>query len=343
MNMLLKKKFFLLTCVVVITALVLFGCSSKPAETPEPEGKTKIEIPKKVMAVGSGPSGSLFVNYTAAWADLLMKNIEGINITVEPGGSSQNMQSIHNGNIEFGITSTLQTYQGYYGIGWANGVKYDKVTSLFPAYSYEGIFFTKANSPINTIYDLNGKMVSLGYAGGGSDVTGRELLNFYGIKPKEIVNASWSDVGGMLKDGLIDAVFYLAGHPAGFIQELELTNDLKFIQISDADITKFLEENPYYNVGTLPAGTYKGMKEDYKAFQGWNFIAASPNLPEDFIYELMKVTWDNIDIIHEAHMSFVQTDLKNVKYLNVPLHPGAEKYYKEKGAELPTLPPPPKQ
>lgn len=305
--------------------------------------KVKVSSPKKVLSVGSGPAGSLYVNYTAAWVDMLMKKTDGMNLNIEPGGSSQSVRAIHTGDMDFGISSTFQTYPGFHGIGWAKGVPYNKVRSLFPAYSVDAVLFAKASSPINSFRDLEGKIVSFGYAGGGSDVTGRELLASTGVKPKNIVNASWTDVGGMLKDGLVDAVFYLAGHPAGFIQELELTHDLKFITISDADMKKFQQEKPYYIVGTLEKGTYKGMKEPYKAFQGWNFIMASPDLSTDFIYTLMKLTWDNVGAIHNAHKSFSQTNIKNVQYMNLPLHPGAEKYYKEKGILLPTLPPAPKK
>ena len=325
----------LVTCILILAMALGVGCTQKPAEkTPGEEsqgGKAQIEIPKRVMAIGSASSGSLFVTYTAAWADMIMKHVDGLNITVEPGGSSQNMQTIHNGDNEFGITSTFQTYPGYHGIGWADGTKYQNVNSFIPAYSYEGVFFTTANrNDINSIQDLNGKIVSFGYAGGGSDFTGRDIVEFFGIKPKEIVNASWSDVGGMIADGLVDAVFYLAGHPASFIQELELSHDLKFFGLTDDDFEKWLEKYPYYNVGTLASGTYKNMTEDYKALRGWNFLAISPDLPEDFVYELTKLTWENVEAIHNAHISFKQTDLENVKYMNLPLHPGAKRYYEEK-------------
>lgn len=334
-----KNGVLLLACILFATMVLGAGCSQKPADT----GEQEVEIPRGVMAIGSASSGSLYVTYTAAWADMIMKNIEGLNITVEPGGSSQNMQMIQSGDVEFGITATLQSYPGYYGTGWANGTQYQHVNSFFPSYSYEGVFFAKASSTdINSIKDLDGKIIALGYAGGGSDFTGREIIEFFDIKPKEIVNASWTDVGGMLKDGLVDAVFYLAGHPASFIQELELQHDLKFISLTDEQFSQFQEEKPHYNVGTLASGTYKGMTEDYKALQGWNFIVISPDLPEDFVYLLTKTTWDNVSAIHNAHSSFIQTDLDNVKYMNVPLHPGAQKYYEEMGVELPVVPPPPK-
>jgi len=345
-----KRGLVLLACILIVSMILGVGCSPKAETAPaaaEPTAaaeEAKVEIPKGVMAVGSASSGSLFVTYTAAWADMLMKNIQGLNITVEPGGSSQNMQTIHSGDTDFGITSTFQTYPGYYGLTWAKGTKYDHINSLFPSYSYEGVWLTTSTrKDINSIKDLDGKIISFGYAGGGSDFTGRELVEYFGIKPKEIVNASWSDVGGMLSDGLVDAIFYLAGHPASFIQELEVSHELKFFGFSDEELKKFQEDNPYYNIGILKSGTYKAMTSDYKALQGWNFIACSPDLPEDFVYLLTKTTWENVAAIHNAHKSFVQTDFSNVKYMNLPLHPGAKKFYEEKGVELPVLPPAPKQ
>lgn len=341
------KGFVVMLCMMVIFALLIVGCTPKTVETPSPNtGEQKEEpqivLPKRVFAVGSASAGSLYITYTAAWADLLMKNIDGMNVTVEPGGSSQNMKMIHSGDMDFGITATLQSYPGFHGTGWANGVKYDKVNSLFPGYSYEGVFLTlESKRDINSIQDLNGKTIGLGYAGGGSDFTGRELLEFFDVKPKEFVNASWTDIGGMMKDGLVDAIYYLAGHPAGFIQELELQHNLKFFTLTDAEFARFKEAKPIYNVGIVPNGTYKSMT-DYKALQGWNFIIISPSFSEDFVYMLTKTTWENIAMIQGAHRSFVQTQLENVKYMNLPLHPGAKKYYQEKGVELPILPPPPK-
>ena len=299
------------------------------------EQSANVEIPKRVLSVGSASAGSLYVTYTSAWANMLMQKINGLNMTVEPGGSSQNIQGIDAGSMDFGITATLQAYPAYHGTGWAEGKKYQNVAGLFPAYSYEGVWFTTANKKIESIEDLNGKVVALGYAGGGSDFTGREIIEFFGIKPKQIVNASWEDTGGMLKDGLVDAIFYLAGHPAGFIEELQLQHDLKFIPIGEANLQKFKEAFPHYAIGTLKAGIYEDLTEDYLALQGWNFIAASPELPEDFIYLITKTTWENVTEIHNAHSSFVQTALENVKNINIPLHPGAIKYYEEMGAELP--------
>ena len=335
----------LLAFALVLSMAALAGCGSSPASSGSaastPEQSDSLNVSNKIFSVGSGPSGSLYINYTAAWSDLMMRQISGLNMIVEPGGSTQNPMAITAGDMEFGIASSLQVYPGYYGIGWADGEKYDQVRNLFPCYSVEGLFFTIEGSPINSIYDLEGKLISLGYAGGGSDTVGRELLDYFGITPKEYVGGSWTDVGGMLKDGLIDAVFYLAGNPASFIQELEINTELKYIPIGDDNLKQFVQANPAYAIGVLPANTYKHQTSDYASVQGWNFIMCSIDLPEDLIYEMTKTTWENIDDIHRAHSSFVQTQLENVKYSVIPLHPGAERYYTEIGVELPDYPPAP--
>src|SRR5665647_368044 len=126
-----KRKNSILIIMLLIISMLTVACSqptpapatttatTQQVETTAPAQTEKaVEIPKKVMAVGSASSGSLYVTFTAAWADMLMKNIDGLNITVEPGGSSQNIQTINSGDTDFGITATLQSYPAYYGLGW---------------------------------------------------------------------------------------------------------------------------------------------------------------------------------------------------------------------------------
>lgn len=343
-----QTKGFLVVLLAMALVMAAVACgqsnTTQGTETQGGEGQEtasgKLPAPAKVMSAGSGGTGSLYVTYMATWTNLINSNFD-TNVTVEPGGSSQNMQLIDGGVTEFGITSSSQAYQGYYGIGWAKGTKYQKVSALFPAYPAITAIFAKADKNINSIQDLNGKVVSLGVPASGSDVMGRQLFEFFNIKPKQIVNGSWEDTGGMVRDGLVDAVIYIGGNPAGFIQELETAHQLRFIALTPEEMKAFTKEYPYYGTSILPAGTYKGLKEDMETLAIWNFIIASSSLPEDFVYNLMKVTFDNVDQIRQAHSSFVDTDLKNAKFMTLPVHPGAAKYYQEKGIELPEVPAPP--
>lgn len=335
----------LLTLSLVLSLAACGGAAPAPPPSPDTaSGEAAAappDLPKTMFSVAGGTSGSLFVNFTAAVADVLTNHVPGMNITVEPGGSSQNLVSIHERTADFSITSTLQNYPGVHGLDWAKGVKYDDACGWIPAYSYEGFFLVLDSSPVKTMRDLTGRSVAVGAAGSGSDVTGRQLVEFFGLRPKELVNGSWTDIGGQLKDGLVDGVFYLAGHPASFVQELETTHKLRIVPISDAELEKFRETRPYYEIGTLKAGTYDCVPEDLHVVQGWNMMAINPDLPDDFVYAVTRALWENIETVRQAHSSFWMTDLDNVRYVNLPLHPGARRYYEEMGVRLPTLPAPP--
>ena len=305
------------TIAIVLTLVLLvaaFGCS-KPAATtnttpPASSTETKTETPteepkaeapsytfKNIYSIGSGTSGSAFVPYCTALGDIFTKYVDGMNVTVEPGSSSGNQISLHNKDVDFGIISSLQVYEGAQGIAsWANGVKYNDLYSFIPAYSYEACFFTLKNSGYNDIRDFEGKILAVGAAGSGSDNTGRQLVDYFGVNVKELVNGSWTDLSGQLQDGLIDGIFYLAGHPVSFATELEITTDLNIFSLNDEDMKKFVGDNPYYVVGTIPAGTYKALTEDLTVLQGWNFIGVSTELPDDLVYDLTKTVWEHVDV-----------------------------------------------
>lgn len=293
------------------------------------------KAPKKIMSFCSQQTGSLYVVYAAAVAKLMQQSFSNLNMNVEPGGSSQNMVLVNNKEAEFGITSSSQAYMGYWGIGWAKGKgRFNHVRALYPAYPAICAIFTPADSSIHTLKDIAGKILCLGPRGSGSDVMGRQLLDMFGIKPRKIINVSWSDMSGMMEDNLIDVALCIGGHPAGFIQELEIRHPLRFIQLSEKTINRFTAKYPYYGKTVLPK-VYKGMTGPQKSLVIMNFVITEEGMPEDFIYDTVKATWDNVNIIRSAHQTFVGTDVKNLKYIPIPFHPGAVKYYKEKGIALP--------
>ena len=339
-----KKRLFVVGVIAVFAIGLFVGCAGpRPAAaaTSVPDD-LKVEIPRLPLTLASVTVGSPNAIYSAIWADIMMKNIPGLTISVEPGGMAQNMQNVHAGNAEFGLVATLIAYPGYYGMDWAEGVKYDNVRGFFPQYHYHGLFMTKADSGIKNITDLEGKVFGIGNVGSGADTTGRQMVEFFGITPRQLVNASWTDIGNMLGDGMLDAVFYLAGHPVAFLQEIELSHDMHYFELTEEQTKQFLEAYPYYATGTIPAGTYKGMPEDYHALIGFNQFICSPSLDDGLVYLMTKTLFENLQPLHEAHPDFQHTLLENVKYMNLPLHPGAERYYKDMGVELPVMPAPPK-
>ncbi len=313
----------------IVGAAALIGCAVTNAGA-----QSGVEPPKPVMSAASQVGGSLYVTYVAAWIRTLTDHFDGLSITQEPGGSSQNVILVSNGDTDFGITASSQAYLGYYGLGWAEGEEYQNFVGLHPAYPTYMAVATLADSGITSFEDLEGAELAVGVPGGGSDVISRELMGYLGVEPARYINASWEDTGGLLRDGLADAVLYIAGHPAGFLQELEVSHDLTFLELTSDQIDGFLEDFPYYAPVTLAAGTYQDMEEEFNTVGQMNFMIGSPDLPDDFVTALLDGIYANTEKLAQAHPDFAETKLENVRGIPVPLHPAATRYYEERDVEI---------
>ena len=115
------------------------------------------------LSLGSSTTGSTYYILAAGWANLMHLNIPGVEVSVEatPGGIT-NMQSMRNGDMDLGMTTTWLAGDGWNGTSWAEGVKYDNCLSMFPTHSSVLYIFTLANSGINSVMDLNGKRIATG-------------------------------------------------------------------------------------------------------------------------------------------------------------------------------------
>src|SRR5690606_657734 len=142
------------------------------------------------------------------------------------------------------------------------------------------------------------------------------------------------------RDGLIDAVFYIAGHPAGFLQELEISHELRFIQIPMSDMQAFIAEYPYYGIGTLAGSNYRHMPGDMQTLVIMNFMIGDPDLPDDFVEAILDVVYNNVDRLVQAHPDFVQTNFENVVNIPIPFHPAAARYYEERNVNMNVAGPP---
>lgn len=300
----------------------------------------KPKAPKPVMSAASQVGGSLFVTYVAAWIPVVAPAFDNLSISQEPGGSSQNVILVNKGQTDFGITASSQGYLGYHGMGWAKGKKYQNMAALHPAFPTNLAVVTLAKSGINSLADLKGKQLGVGAPGGGSDVIAHQLMDFLNVEPSRYVNASWEDTGGLLRDGLVDAIFYIAGHPAGFLQELEVNQDLKFLRLTSDQIDAFNKKYPYYPVVTLKSETYKGLTEDYKTVGQMAYMFGSPDLPDDFVTHLLDAVYAGTDKLAKAHPLFAGTVLDNVQGIPVPFHRAAKKYYEDHGVKMNVAPAP---
>ncbi|MEO0810469.1 MAG: TAXI family TRAP transporter solute-binding subunit, partial [Pseudomonadota bacterium] len=170
----------------------------------------------------------------------------------------------------------------------------------------------------------------------GQRATMEVVMNAFGIKMDDFALATefkGSEMAKQLCDGSIDAMIYTVGHPAAAIKEATTTCDANLVSVTGAPIEKLVADNPFYRIATIPGGMYRGTDTDTTTFGVSATFVTSAKVPEDVVYVVAKSVMENIDDFRGLHPAFKNLNAKKMvkESLSAPLHPGAQKAYKDLG------------
>lgn len=251
---------------------------------------------------------------------------------VASGGSVENTRRLALGEADITLTYSSHLWEAKTGVGILEGRPSDNLRILTELYSSSHYFVTLKDKNIRTMQDLEGKRVILGSPGSGSSDNSRRSLNALGIKVVES-ELAFADAARSLQDGRADAMGQ-SGHPASGIVELAASKDIYVIPFSDADLTKIVEKTPFFSRGVIPANVYRGQTEPVPCFTFSVYLAASDKVPEDVIYQVMKVIFspEGKTYLESVHPQFkgMKDNPEGVAQIGIPYHPGAAKFWKEK-------------
>ena len=288
------------------------------------------------FTVGTASQGGTYFVYGSGWANLIADEL-GISGGGEvTGGPTQNMALVHGGDVALGLTTMGPAAEALAGESpLAPGMAMDNVCALFPMYETPFSITALADSGISSIDDIpDGARIGFGPAASTSDTYFPAMLETLGVE-FDRRNGGWSDLGGQLQDGLIDVIAFAAGIPIPAVSQLEVQTDVNIIEFTEEEQQKVLEEFPVSEF-QIPASTYQTLEEDARAVSMWNFTIANCDLPEDFVYEVTKLSLENNDRMRDVHRSAATSVPENIKYNKVlPFHPGAVRWYEENGYEIP--------
>ncbi len=313
-----KKKKISLALILVLTIILIFaGCGSK----------TTLK-----MATG-GTTGTYYA-YSGAVTQILSSKIENLSFDVQSTGASKaNIYLVSDKEADIAIVQNDVMYYANQGTDLFDGEKIEGFSAM--AGLYAEVCQIVSNSNINSIEDLRGKRVSVGDIGSGCEFNARQILEAYGISFDDIVvnNLSFGDSATALKDDKIDAFFCVAGAPTTAIVELATTNNINILEVDDEHADKLMENYPFYTKYNVPGGTYKGVDSDVQTVAVVATYIVSNDLDENLVYQMTKALFENSEEIAKAHPKGAELDpAYSVSGISIPLHPGAEKYYKEIGA-----------
>lgn len=288
----------------------------------------------KSLTLGTASVGGTYFIYGGVVATLLTEKT-GINVsTQQTQGPNQNMILTHGKNIELGMVTMGVALHGWNGTGWANGKKYDDVRAVFPMYDTPFHFITTERSGIKSVAEMAGKNVGVGPRAGTPGTYFPMMFDALGIKAT-IRNGGASDMASQLGDGLLDVFAFAAGVPIAAYSELEAQRPVRFIRFTDAELKTLREKIPELSPSIIPKGTYRTLTEDHPTVGVFNFFIAHKDLPDDVVYNITKAVLENNAAMKQGHSAASETIAANAdKNTFLPFHPGAIRYYKEKGIQL---------
>ncbi|MEM7195973.1 MAG: TAXI family TRAP transporter solute-binding subunit [Pseudomonadota bacterium] len=250
-----------------------------------------------------------------------------------------NNAAVQNGELEAGMTAADVLRSMYLGEGKFEGKSHPKLRVIANLYPEDLHLVLPKGQTIGDLGDLAGKRVGIAQAGSGTQVAVLQMLDAWGVTRDNMDEAELnnSQSAERLADGQLDAYFYAAGWPVAAMVQLASTKGMNLHSFTEADMAKINGLIPAYIPSKIPAGVYEGIGNDTLTPAVSAFLVVSSDQSEDLIYGITKALWnDNTrKLLDNGHAKGKQITaegaLNGVDALGVPLHPGAEKFYKEAG------------
>ncbi len=250
-------------------------------------------------------------------------------------GSVFNLQQIHGGQLNFGIAQSDIIYQMHTGTGVYAGQAYPGLRSVMSLYPELLTLVVNRKSGIQVLNDIHNKRISLGSPGSGTAATVKLLLEEAGLHPSDLSEASYlkaQECPVALRDNKIDGYFYMVGHPNENIKEATLSVDANLIMLDGKPLYNLLEKYPYYTIEEIPADLYPRLDESITSIGVRAVLVTDEKTDDKTVTLLLKAVLENFETFKEYypnHKNLKKADL--LQDLTVPLHPAAERYYREQG------------
>ena len=296
---------------------------------------------KNRISIATGGTGGVYYPLGGGMAALISKHIPSTEATAEVTTASvDNVKLLHGNRVGLAFSLPDTAWDGFSGV--IKGLpERASIRALMALYSNYMHIVAADGSGIKSVADLKGKRVSTGSPGSGVEVKGLRVLEAYGLTPKDLRSQERlgaAESAGALKDRKIDAFFWDGGLPTGAVLDLAATPGIKIQLIPHGDaIPKMVGKyGPLYFTSNIPKAMYKGIDEDTPVAAATNLLIANEKLDENLAYQITKLLLEHTADLVAVHRAASEMSLKNAVIGSpIPFHPGALRYYKEKGIKVP--------
>lgn len=290
------------------------------------------------LSIATGGTGGTYYPYGGGLAELINKHLDGYDAVAEVTGASvENMGLVWRGDSDVALALADTVYQAYNGTEDFENRQLDNVRALASIYPNAVQLVTMDDSDIDSLDDLEGKTVSVGAPGSGTELNVRALLDANGIdyddfEPRRL---NFNETADAIRDDDIDAGFWSVGPPTSSILNLATTRDVRLVGLSDEEVSNALEEEPVFAPYELRAGMYEGMDEAVQTIGVPNVLVASSEMDDEVAYKITRLLFEHTDELIDIHPAANDTTVEfSVDSTPIPFQAGALRYYEEVDADV---------
>ena len=342
-----KKKSGLLALLMVLV-LILTACgggtapasSSTPAPSSTP-ASSSTPAPRPATSYTFGTASSTGVHYAVGmlFADMINKKSDYLKIFPQTtGGGEDNGVNVSKGEYEFGYWNVDSIVAAYSGDG---NLHLPNLAGVMTMQAQAAHYIARIDSGIEKWEDCRGKRIGIATTNTVGEMITRAILTHYGIDwDKDLARtlvAGNDETREKLSDGDLDLIYIGGGFPISGVIELMTSGDYRLISTPKEDLEIIFKAGyvdfsfDYYSSYVIGAGTYPNQDEDVTVAGGRNLIFTRDDIPEEDVYEFLSIVHDNWDEIKQGHLAITRLDWNEMPKVGIPLHPGAERFYREKG------------
>jgi TRAP transporter TAXI family solute receptor len=291
------------------------------------------------FGIATGGTGGTYYPLGGMLAQLISNKVviggQKMSATAETAGASvANAQLLGRKEIESAFVAADILDAAFNGKNQFDGKPVKNLRALGALYPEQVQLVTASKSNIKTFRDLKGKSVSSGSPGSGQWQLLGDLLEAHGMTRKDITEdlSSFAQSVDKIKDGNLTASLITAGAPTASVTDLANSHEIRIVPLAGAEIETLRKKQPYYAQVQLPANTYKGQPQPVDTLAVMAIWATHDGVSDETAYAVTKALYENTDILGQVHPKGKEISLKTaLQSVSIPLHPGAEKFYKEKG------------
>lgn len=327
------KHLKIILLLVTVAALLLSGCGpATPTATPTPVSVS--------MVIGTGGKGGVFYPYGEGLSKILTANIPGLTATsVETAGSVQNMKDLQNGKIQLGLSTVDSAFDAVKGQGAYTESGKVPAQALAVVYNSFVHIIASETSGIQNIEAMKGKIVSVGDSGSSTEGAADRILEAAELNPKTDItrqNLSIADATAAMSAGKIDALFWIGGLPTKAVSDmLAAGTKVRFIDASEYLEALSGKYEYVYRAASLPKEVY-GTETGLAGIGIGNILFVNESMSEEQAYQIVKTIFEHLEEVHKLHPQAASLTLENAPLgSSIPFHPGAIRFYTEKGVWKP--------